>query len=270
MEDFGMNKHTESSMTEKKPKNKLDIARLIIGIIQFIAVACAVITLIIELYPQIKPNNSNLLEMANAGDYQSQIELAHFYYETGDFSEAVYWYKVALISNDDTDVLALNNLGYLYSRGYGLASEAVSEKERLEIALSLFDKAIHAKDSDENLSTAAMNKYLLLITFGEDMFDDYEMELKNTNEFLRQQKDFDELVIVPERRIKSQKTFDSSIVIPTGWINENTYVALSGAHATQFENGYSGIQYIYIQTVYEEGQEKLPELQYISPLLQNQ
>ena len=122
----------------------------------------------------------------------------------------------------------------------------------------------------ENIVTAAMNKYILLITFGEDMFDDYETELKNTYDFLRQQKDFGELIIVPERRIKSQETFDSSIAIPTGWIDENTYVTLSGAHATQFENGYSGIQYVYVQTVYEEGQEKLPELQYISPLLQKQ
>lgn len=267
-----MKENTEPPVAEKKANNKLDIARFILEIIQLIAVVCTVATLYFSLYPQAKPNNSNLLEMANAGDYQSQIELAHFYYETGDFSEAVYWYKVALISNDDANhsVLALNNLGYLYSRGYGLASEAVSEQERLEIALSLFDKAINTKDADENLSTAAMNKYLLLITFGEDMFDDYETKLKNTYDFLRQQKDFGELIIVPERRIKSQETFDSSIVIPTGWIDENTYVTLSGAHATQFENGYSGIQYVYVQTVYEEGQEKLPELQYISPLLQKQ
>lgn len=263
-----MSQDSGTSSSKKQNYNKLDIARFIVQLLQLGAVVCAVVTLIFNLYPQLKPHNSNLVEMANAGDYESQIKLAHFSYETGDLSESVYWYKLAAINdmNSGKSLLALNNLAYLYSQGYGLATEALTEKDRLQIALSLFNKAVDTdcEDPDEDMLTAANNKYLLLITFGEDMFDRYDAELKSVRQFLREQNSIDILAFVSSRDIVSQDPISSSSPLSTGWVDDNTYVTFSGVKTTSVK-GYIGISYEYIQTVYEEGREKLPELQYITP-----
>ena len=108
----------ETKETEKDA-TKYEKGKLVMDLLQFLAVCCTAITLFFSLYPQYKPNNTNLLEKANAGDVQSQLQLADIYYETGDFSEAIYWYKLLLLSGGKNDVkaLAYNNLGVLYSRG---------------------------------------------------------------------------------------------------------------------------------------------------------
>ena len=270
-----MSRASGSSSGEKHKQKKLDVnliiecIQLIIECIQLIVVICAVATLYFSLYPQRKPHNTNLLEMANAGDYSSQIKLADFSYETGDFSEAVYWYKMAAINdmNNGEGVIGLNNLAYLYSHGYGLAEEALTEKDRLQIALSLLDKAVDTDryNLDEDMLTVAMNKYILLITFGENMFDNYDAELDSVYSFLRKQKSFGELVIVPERRIVSQEIISSFHPLHTGWADDNTRIVFSGSQTVRNEDGYFGTQYLYVQTVYEEGTEKLPELKYITP-----
>lgn len=86
-------------------KYRLEIIKFVV---QVATAICVVITLLLSIYPKMKPNNSNLEEMANAGDIDSQLRLADMYYATGDFAKSLYWYDVSLLYEDnDGDILAI-------------------------------------------------------------------------------------------------------------------------------------------------------------------
>lgn len=252
------------SKTNEKLLLKLDIARFIIDCLQLLLVFTAIITIYFSVYPQKKPNNSNLLEKANAGDSISQLQLADFCYQTGDFSEAIYWYKLLIVGDakDDYRALACNNLGKLYSLGYGLSDEVISEKERLNIALNLFEKSADMFSSRDNVCKVIYNKYILLVTFGEDMFDDYDNKIATAIDELKLNNTSQELKIVSEKEILSKNIIKSTVALPAGWKDENTFYTYSGMESFQSENGNVGVQYIYVRTVYKDDG-RLPDIEYM-------
>lgn len=250
-------------------QNNADIIQLVFSFIQLIAVVCAALTLYYSVNPQNRPGNTNWTEMANAGDTESQLKLAEFNYDIGEFSESAYWYKVLLTSDckeKEYKCIAYNNLGWLYAHGYGLSSDATTAKDRLNYALTLFQNSAVLAESHDNIKTARWNEYILLITFGSDIFDYYEMKRANAEEKLSYYCVGGEMNIVPERKIKTQELIFTNDVMQTGWIDSNTYIVLACyVPYTQVDEETSiGPYRNYMKTIYEEGTEELPELKFIS------
>lgn len=79
-----------------------------------ISALAALLALIIVLYPQIKPSNTNHIELANAGNVDSQMFLADHYYAVGDISQSIYWYSVASQTKGAHRATTINNLAYIY------------------------------------------------------------------------------------------------------------------------------------------------------------
>lgn len=246
---------------------KLDIARFFVECLQLILVITASMTLIFSIYPQLKPNNANLMERANAGDVKAQLQLAHFYYETGDYSESIYWYKMMIVSSDagEYKALAYNNLGYLYSNGYGLATEAVSEEKRLNIALEFFEKSAELFSEKGNRLRSLKNQYVMLITFGDDIYDDYGSKVSEVVYSIRQCEGGEEIVIAPHRDVVSKEKIESPVALSAGWVDDNTFLVYSGASVLQIDSSYAGIRYTYEKIIYEDGSNDNQNVEYMDP-----
>jgi len=80
------------------------------------SLAVALIALLLSVNPKIIPWNRNHIGRANVGDVYSQMFLAEHYFEIGDYSEAIYWYKIASIEPSEYQVYACNNLGFYMLR----------------------------------------------------------------------------------------------------------------------------------------------------------
>lgn len=134
----------------------------------------SIATLVTDVYPQVIPGNTDHLERANAGNVESQMFLADYYCEIGEYEEAIYWYRIASVSNDDYKYFACNNLAYLYAKGFGLSENETKEAHRFETALLLFEQA------NKFDQIAKDNILLLLNTCSEDDFAnvDYECRLE--------------------------------------------------------------------------------------------
>ena len=70
-------------------------------ILSLFSAILSVVALVTDIYPQTIYGNVNHLEMANAGNVSSQMFLADYYCEIGEYEEAIYWYRIASVSNDD-------------------------------------------------------------------------------------------------------------------------------------------------------------------------
>lgn len=106
------------SKTGKK-KNSVAIHAWINTVIAVLGFVLAVCTFVFGYYfqvlPQKQPGNDNLVARANAGETDSQLFLAHHYYEVGDVDESLYWYKIVTIDKSyEHHALALNNLACIY------------------------------------------------------------------------------------------------------------------------------------------------------------
>lgn len=156
-------------------KERLEYVSVICNIISSFSIIIAALTLIINIYPQIIWWNDDCVAKAKAGDEYSQIILAEHYYEIGEYDEAIYWYKMASLSNNKMyKSVACNNLGYLYANGYGLSDYEKDGYRRYEIAFELFKKAIQ-----EGCVKSESNVLTLLKTNSRDYFPtiDYDLEL---------------------------------------------------------------------------------------------
>ena len=131
----------------------------------------AIIALVLTVNPKIIPWNRNHTERANAGDVYSQMFLAEHYFEIGDFSEAIYWYKIASIEPSKYQKYAYNNLGYLYAEGFGLSDFENNGFHRLEMALDLFIKA-----SDTGVEAGTNNSKILLMNNTSECFPNTNYE----------------------------------------------------------------------------------------------
>lgn len=76
----------------------------------------SLIALLFSISPQIFFSHSNYIKKAEAGHIKSQVFLADYYYEVGDTSESIYWYKIVAMHSGEHQARALNNLAVLYSR----------------------------------------------------------------------------------------------------------------------------------------------------------
>lgn len=233
-------------------------AKLVISALGVLSIIFAGLTFIFSAYPQLKPFNTNLTEMANAGDINSQLKLAHYHHDIGNFTESVYWYSMVYLSGcqDDRRAVACNNLGWLYAKGYGLSDEALSLKDRLKISFDLFDQSITSNQKAKN--ALCENRYLILATFGEEFFDDYTDKLESAKQIAEAAG----LSISPLREIVSQEEEHYFSAAEGGWKGDNEFLQLTGAHAVRTEVG-TGMQYDYLRIVYADGDPKYPDLIYL-------
>lgn len=159
-----------------------------IGII--IALSTFIFGYYYQALPQKQPGNDNIIAKANAGDTNSQLFLAHHYYEIGDIKESIYWYKIASLDKRNINyAAALNNLALLY-----LDQEYLPVKKGNhyhEIERSLF--TLSAKNGSP---VGRKNLYLLLVSTPEELWTEinYSQELAHIKDLLREKHEWsDEL-----------------------------------------------------------------------------
>jgi len=160
----------KNSVICQKRKFNWEKASYIATVFSSISVIVAIVTLVIGMYPQLIWRNTNHIERANAGDADSQMFLADHYYETGEYSESIYWYKIlATTEKGDYSYLACNNLGYLYANGYGISENINEESFRFEKAAEHVEAAtsnictLLEASSKEDFPTIGNNRYESLL-----------------------------------------------------------------------------------------------------------
>lgn len=144
-------------------------ARLTISTITSVAaIVISLISLILGLFPQINPYNTDYLSKAKAGDVESQMFLANHYYEVGNISESLYWYQIAAMKEGEHQAKALNNIAYLY-----LNAKVPDEKkeEYNEFPINIYDKSLDLFERAGRLGEirAVENMYILLSTCSEEL-----------------------------------------------------------------------------------------------------
>ena len=142
-------------------------------IIPYISLVLSIIAFMFSTFPQTNPFNTNPIAKANAGHSESQMFLAHHYYEIGDIEESYYWYKIASTTNGKYQATALNNLAYL-ELTYLKSSDM--KIDYLDKAFKVLDNAVELGDK-----TALENIYILLLANDENFFTniDYWSELSD-------------------------------------------------------------------------------------------
>lgn len=150
-----------------------------------ISCSLAFLTLFFTLYPQHKPSNTDYLEMANAGDIESQVKLADLNYKIGHLDNALYWYEIAALEESEYQGIALNNLSSIYLNH---TECSVWKTNVYRDCMNMFQNA-----AESGLDLAAQNLYLLLISnppdyFGKQystMLDYVEEQLADNEDVLR-------------------------------------------------------------------------------------
>ena len=211
---------------------KLDIASKIVSMLSSIGILVAVITLLTNLYPQLIPGNSNLVNKANAGHVESQMQLAEHYYEVGEYDGAIYWYKIASSSDGEYQPVAYNNLGFLYAKGYGLSNESGMEVYRYPKALRLFAEAYDAGQAttdNELLSIIRDNGIDTLRCFWDEC---YSSRSDYTDTMFSWENDAKSRKAIVSRKYITTKTY-KGITFHDG----NTYCTYSGSYVGPSENG---------------------------------
>ena len=198
--------------------------------------------------PNFFPWNTDYVVKANAGDVKSQMFLAQHYYETGEYTDAIYWYKIASVIESDYQAQACNNLGVIYANGYGL-----SDKDELH-----FEKAyrLFCLAEQLGLDEAKMNRVVVLVK-GED--EDFpNLDSNERQEYLKEN-------WYTKRRnthYKSVTTYKG----PTFWEGNSAYV-YSGAYVDVFSNSpVSRVAYKYYGVEFESDK-TLPDYTFIEPEL---
>jgi len=147
------------------------IGELIAIVLSCLAFIISFLTLALTVFPQINPWNMNHEQKAFAGNVGSQFFLADYYYEIGDYSKSIFWYKIIRENTSDNNAVALNNLGYLYSSRLGLVENEIKNFE--EEALGYYLKARNI-----GCKYATLNAYLILYNNDVDRFPDYDYEVE--------------------------------------------------------------------------------------------
>ena len=146
---------------KKKHRQKITI------IIASIACAVSIWSFILFIFPQVNRWNMNFEQKAFAGHEPSQLLLANFHYEIGDYSKSIFWYKVAEEQKPNNSSIALNNLGFLYSNRLGLVDNEVRYFERE--ALKYYLRAI-----EQDNKHAVFNAYAILSNNDSDRFPNFD------------------------------------------------------------------------------------------------
>ena len=211
---------------------KLEIASKIVSILSSIGILVAVITLITNLYPQLIPGNSNLINKANAGHVKSQMQLAEHYYEVGEYDDAIYWYKIASTSSGKYQPIACNNLGFLYAEGYGFSDNIDDSFYRFEKALHLFSEAYDtALQNDlEHITTAIEHNGIDLLRYYSDECFPNSEDYGKTEKQWKEDADSQRVVISVE-----YKSFETSK--GKTYSDGNTKYFIVGTYVGPSENG---------------------------------
>ena len=162
-------------MSVEKQNKSLLILPIVISAFSLIV---SIVVFLVATYPQLNLLNTNPIAKANAGHSESQMFLAHHYFEIGDIEESYYWYKIASTTKSKYQAAALNNLAYLE-----LTFLKTNDK-----SINYMDKALKALNVAIELEevTALKNKYILLLSSSDSFFKDtnYSKEIESTEKQL--------------------------------------------------------------------------------------
>lgn len=153
-----------------KEKEHRSWVKLTGNVIHILASLATALTLFFAVFPQFQPFNRNYVQMANAGDVESQMFLAEHYYEVGENEESHYWYKIASMYPGNHQGAALNNVACI-GLTYKYYNDSLLDYQSK--ALNMFKKAAALGDK-----AAVQNMYALLKEMSEDTTAvDYQKEL---------------------------------------------------------------------------------------------
>ena len=148
-------------MNAEKQNKSLSILPIVLSAFSLIV---SIIVFLVATYPQLNLLNTNPIAKANAGHSESQMFLAHHYFEIGDIEESYYWYKIASTTKGEYQATALNNLAYIELTHLKTND---TEINYLDKSLKVLDNAVELGDK-----TALENQYILLISNNEKFFKD--------------------------------------------------------------------------------------------------
>ena len=188
----------QSQASSAKVLNRLTAA---IASMAFCTLILSIITLVIgpffQAYPQYQEGNDNILAKANAGDTDSQITLAHHYYEVGDVSESMYWYKIASADTQGKNyAMAMNNLAFLYLEYEGLPVENSKHYREIERELLTSSAIAGSPEGRKNL-------YLLLVSTPEQEWTEFDYK--------------DQLARIKQLLVDNDEWVDDYSSYETGW-----------------------------------------------------
>ena len=227
----------------------------------FLKICPIILSLIALLYstaPQLFFAHSNYLKKAEAGHVKSQMFLADHYYEVGDISESIYWYKIASMHNGEYQARALNNLAVLYSRQDTINAYELSYYKCLEV--ELFKQVVeHRQASEENKLTAAKNMYYTLVSLPDNVFTriEYDNELQWVKDFLCERGEFTKELSKYEDNWVYEGTTSSLELVEEGLELREHKVAV-GIKTVHTDGGGVQVQTVY-ETRYDVYRKKTPE-----------
>ena len=101
------------------------------GIISILSLLFSVLSIALNIFPQINIFSNDIIKMAYANDINSQLTLAHHYFSVHNYSDSIYWYEM-LYSNPKNPyiTLTLNNLAcakYRLSMEKGVTEDSFYE-----------------------------------------------------------------------------------------------------------------------------------------------
>ena len=154
----------------RKPKKKRpDTTKVVERIISLLLGPLVAITaLVFSLNPTLNRRNMNYEQRAQAGDIKAQMFLADYYYQSDDINRSIFYYLMVLErsktvkSNAPYDLMAYNNLGYIYAN-------VLEDNERAE---QYFERGWKAINSD-NQSFKAIGKNYLHFRINNYEYDDF-------------------------------------------------------------------------------------------------
>ncbi|MBR4472822.1 MAG: hypothetical protein IKS55_04210 [Oscillospiraceae bacterium] len=123
--------------------------------IAFAALVVAFLALLVTSWSFI-PWNKNLRARAEAGNVKSQVKLADFCLDIGDYPESLYWYWISTSSRGDHLAKAYNNIGYILATN---SDPENNDPEYYKNILKYFEKSAELGSKD-----ALRNEYILLQT----------------------------------------------------------------------------------------------------------
>lgn len=215
----------------------------------------SIVVFLVATYPQLNLLNTNPIAKANAGHSESQMFLAHHYFEIGDIEESYYWYKIASTTKSKYQATALNNLAYLeltYLRSNDM------EIDYLDKAFKVLDNAVELGDK-----TALENIYILLLANDEKFFTniDYWSELSRIEKLMKA----NDMNVSKYAKFKGDweyiETCTNADSIPP---NTHEYRFIGTGADYVLSNDNAGLKWIYTYDVYRLNKEVLlPEFKYI-------
>lgn len=184
------------------------------------------------------PKSTDYLSKAKEGDVYSQMWIAKYLKDAGNYDDAIYWYLIASERDSEYQAIAFNNLGWLYLNGYGIKEYSKFSQVRYDKAFEMFYRA-----SELGSEIGTYNMLQVASLPGYALSKEKSSMIENK---LRQNADTNE----QEAEVIKSKYF--SVVLYQGktCTIENYHCTYSGSYTEATGNGLTETMYKYYGVIY--------------------